>query len=143
MRHIPKIGSVMTPFPHSIESHEQLGRAKALMEDHEVRHLPVKRDGKLFGVITGRDIERAQLLSIGLRSSELRVEDVCERNVFAVPFETPLDSVLDAMQERRTGCAIVEHHGNVAGIFTTMDACARFCDFLREGRDTPHGGGAA
>lgn len=143
MRHIPKIGLVMTPFPHSIGLEEQLGRAKAVMEEHGVRHLPVKQDGRLFGVITSRDIERAQLLSIGLRSGELTVGDVCERDVYAVPFETALDEVLEQMHARRIGCALVLHHGNLAGIFTTMDACARFSEFLRDGRSEHGPTGAA
>ena len=127
-----KIGTEMTPFPHWIEADDSLDRAKAMMKEHEVRHLPVKDAGELVGVLSERDVERAQLLSIGLRSGEVRVRQACSADPFIVAFDTPLVQVLEQMAVRAIGSAVVTHHGKLAGIFTTVDACSAFARWLRE-----------
>jgi CBS domain-containing protein len=42
MDHIPSIGSIMTPFPYVVQVDESVLAARALMVEHQVRHLPVK-----------------------------------------------------------------------------------------------------
>lgn len=66
MNHIPSMGSVMTSFPHFVAIDESLLRAKALMVEHEVRHLPVKDGNALVGLVTDRDIKRALDPDLGL-----------------------------------------------------------------------------
>ena len=130
---IPKIRSVMTPFPQSIDCRQSVDRAKAMMSDLGVRHLPVKHGGDLAGVITSRDIERAQLMRFGLGSSgELLVQDVTvPEAAYVVDHGAPLDEALEEMARRGIGSTLVVHEGKLIGIFTTVDACRTFCDHLR------------
>ena len=77
MDHIPSIGSVMTPFPCVVQVNESVLAARALMVEHEVRHLPVKDGSTLIGVLTDRDLKRAFDPSLGLPpKEELFVRDV-------------------------------------------------------------------
>ena len=66
MDHIPSIGSVMSPFPYMVHVDDSLRVARGLMLEHEVRHLPVKDDDALVGVITDRDLKRALDPDLGL-----------------------------------------------------------------------------
>ena len=52
MKHMPLIKSVMTPFPYSIETERSLDDARAMMNRHNVHHLPVMQNGRLIGVIS-------------------------------------------------------------------------------------------
>ena len=59
MDRIPSIGSVMTPFPHVVNVDDSLRLARAVMVEHDVRHLPVKDGDTLVGLLTDRDLKRA------------------------------------------------------------------------------------
>ena len=56
----------MTPFPHWIDADEPLLAARDLMQQHHVRHLPVKDKGRLVSVITDRDVKFATDPALGL-----------------------------------------------------------------------------
>ena len=143
MKASTKIGTEMTPFPHWVEAEESIDHAKAMMREHGVRHLPVQHAGELVGVVSERDIERAQLLGIGLRGGELSVRQVCAPDPYIVPFDAPLGEVLEQMAARAIGSAVVTHHDKLAGIFTTVDACRAFARSLVLTADDDQGGGAA
>ena len=63
MKEIPQVKSVMTPFPYSIDLHEPLARARAIMTEHGFHHLPVMREGELVGVVSDRRARMMQALS--------------------------------------------------------------------------------
>ena len=132
MNRMPSIGSVMTPFPYFVTIDESLLRARTLMVEHAVRHLPVKDADTLVGVLTDRDIKRALDPDLGLPpKEELFVRDVFLRNAYVVDIHKPLDGVLDHMRQHHIGSALVTKADRLVGIFTTMDACRVFCEHLR------------
>jgi acetoin utilization protein AcuB len=130
--HIPSIRSVMTPFPYFVQAGDSLLVARALMVQHEVRHLPVKEGDQLVGVLTDRDLKRALDPDLGLPpKDELFVQDVSVPDAFTVDTGEPLDRVLEEMAGRHLGSVLVTSHGRLAGIFTSTDACRVLCDHLR------------
>jgi len=132
MDHIPAIGSVMTPFPYVVQVDESVRTARALMVEHEVRHLPVKDGSRLVGVLTDRDLKRALDPSLGLPPKEqLFVRDVFVPDAFVVDVGEPLDCVLDHMAMQHIGSALVTKHGRLVGIFTLTDAARLLCRHLR------------
>jgi len=123
----------MTPFPYSVEVDDPLLRARELMRQHEVRHLPVLRNHQLVGVLTDRDLRRAMDPDLGLPpKEELFVRDVYLPGPFVVDSACPLDEVLDHMASNHIGSALVTKQGRLAGIFTATDACRVYCDHLRK-----------
>ena len=60
MDHIPAIGAVMTPFPYVVQVDDSVLVARALMIEHDVRHLPVK-DGKVRPDIVAKWVANAPL----------------------------------------------------------------------------------
>lgn len=135
---MPSIKSVMTPFPYAVDSEAPLEAAREQMASHDIRHLPVKRAGELVGVISDRDLTRAERETKGRRRGEVRVGEVCCHEVYVVDLEEPLDNVLLHMARERLGSTLVVKEERLAGIFTTVDACRAFAEYLR--REQPAGG---
>lgn len=132
MTHIPPIGTVMTPFPHFVTVDESLRRARALMVEHQIRHLPVKDGGRLVGVVADRDIKRALDPDLGLPpADELFIHDVFIPDVYVVDIGEPLDRVLEHMADNHLGSALVTKADRLVGIFTMTDACRFFSKHLR------------
>jgi CBS domain-containing protein len=122
----------MTPFPHSVQVDDSVLRARELMVEHEVHHLPVKRDQVLVGILSDRDLKRAMDPELGLPpKEELFVEDAYTPEPCVFDAHTPLDEVLEAMVTRHIGSVLVTSHGRLAGILTTTDVCRAYCAHLR------------
>jgi acetoin utilization protein AcuB len=128
----------MTPFPYSIDVRAGVAEAKAMMAEHDIRHLPVTEDRKLIGVVSDRDLKRIQTLEEGAQSDEeLSVGDAFVDHAYLVDVTEPLDEVLQHMWEERIGSALVLKAGKLVGIFTAADACRQFAAHLREAAGAP------
>ena len=138
----PHLASAMTPFPYSIECDASVADAMKLMEEHNVRHLPVTEGRRVIGVLADRDLRSALRDREGAESS-LKVKDLYVDDPYIVSLDEPLDAVLLTMAERHIGSAIVIKGGKLAGMFTTVDACRSFGAYLREHFPHPTGDDAA
>ena len=127
----PHLASAMTPFPYSIACDASLDDALRLMQEHNVRHLPVTEGRTVVGVLADRDL-RAALQGRTQDASDLKVKDLYVADPYVVSLDEPLDAVLLTMAERHIGSAIVTRGGRLAGMFTTVDACRCFGEYLRE-----------
>lgn len=144
MNQIPTIRSVMTAFPYTVELNESLLRARALMVEHAIRHLPVTADGKLVGILSDRDLKRALDPEMGLPPKvELQVADVYLPDAYVVEGIAPLDEVLAHMAEGHLGSALVTKNDRLVGILTATDACRLFAEHLRSAHRQPTGSDAA
>lgn len=125
------IESAMTPYPYSIEISAHISSAKTMLSQFGIRHLPVTEGEKLAGIITLRDIRRAEACGFDTSvGSDIRVEKLCSRDIYIVSPEEPLASVVRQMAERYIGSALVARNGRLAGIFTFSDALKRYADLL-------------
>ena len=124
LKRVPKVKSVMTPFPYSISSDETLARAEEMMASHEIRHLPVMKDKKTVGVVSARDLARAG-------KEQRTVGDVAHLEAFVVDLSTPLDRVLVHMANNHIDAALVVKMDRLVGIFTLTDACRQFAECLQ------------
>ena len=132
MKQIPPIKGVMTAFPHYIEHDQPVARAREVMVEHGIRHLPVVKDGKLFSVVTDRDIRLALGPSAApANETGLLVRDISGHDAYIVELTEPLDVVVLHMARRRTDAALVVKSDRLVGIFTMTDACQFLGDLLR------------
>jgi acetoin utilization protein AcuB len=126
LRGMPPIVALMTPFPHSIAPEAPVSEAQAMMAEHDIRHLPVKRGEELVGTISEREVTMA----LGpLHGGARRVGDVAGE-AYVVDLLTPTDEVLLSLADRRLEAALVVKEGRLAGIFTVTDAYRAFADLL-------------
>jgi acetoin utilization protein AcuB len=126
---VPLVKAAMTPFPFSISPEASVEDARRMMDEHQIRHLPVVAGERLLGVVSDRDLREP--LARGEAGSVL-IRDVFERDVYVVELSQRLDVVLDRMLQRRIGSAIVTKENRVVGIFTTVDACSFLLKLLAE-----------
>jgi acetoin utilization protein AcuB len=129
MRRIPRIKSVMTPFPYSIAGSASFEQAIAMMTEHDIRQLPVHEGHAVIGILSERDARVA--LSVRRGDASLTVKDVCT-DPYMVDLERRLDEVAAEMAERRIGLAVVMRGDKLAGILTTTDICRLLAETLRE-----------
>ena len=127
---IPRIRDIMTPAPHTIGVDQSLFRAREVMRENHVRHLPVLRGGRLVGIVTERDVDLVEALEI-LDERQVLVEEAMTSDVYAVRPEQALDAVVDHMAKHKLGSAVVAEGDRVLGVFTSVDALRLLAHELR------------
>jgi acetoin utilization protein AcuB len=128
---IPKVYKYMTPSPHSIGRDQSLTMAHQMMREHKIRHLPVLDAGVLVGLVSERDLLFVETLR-DVDPSTVKVEEAMAAEPYFVNIDTPVKDVASAMIEHKYGSAVVVDHGNVVGIFTTIDALRAFIDLEKK-----------
>ena len=122
--------AVMHPFPHTINLRASLAVALEMLKEHNVRHLPVKEGNTLMGILTDRDINFALRVD-HKEANELTVRDAYTSDPFVVQPNEAVSTVAARMAHDHLGCALVAEHGNLLGIFTTVDACRTLAELLK------------
>ena len=131
MKKLPVLKTAMTPFPYSVDLDASFDEASKLMELHNVRHLPVTREHQVVGVITDRDMTSAMHVhSQSKDGAGLSVSDLYMADPYIVSLDEPLENVLLTMAEKHIGSAIVTRAGKLVGVFTSVDACRSFGEYL-------------
>ena len=121
----------MTPFPYAVQRSSKLGEARLLMQEHQVRHLPVVDGHALVGVLTDRDVKLFLGPELGSPDpSSAIVEDAYQSELYTVDLNTPVGVVAREMARRHIGSAVVTRKGKLAGVFTATDACRYLGDLL-------------
>lgn len=111
------------------------------MEQHNVRHLPVTEGRTVAGILTDRDI-RFAIQAVRGEENDLKVRDLSLEDPYIVSLDEPLEAVLQCMAEKHIDSAIVTKGGKLAGMFTTVDVCRCFSEYLKK-RFSPSGGDEA
>ena len=124
-----KVRQVMTPAPHTVGSDQKLSVAHKIMREHQLRHLPVLRAGKLVGVLSQRDLFFVEALSDVDVAIDC-VADAMTQDVYAAHPEDSLRDVARIMANRKYGCAVVIEQDRLLGIFTVTDALRHLADAL-------------
>jgi acetoin utilization protein AcuB len=138
MSKLPTLKTAMTPFPYSVDLDASFDEASQLMGRHNVRHLPVTDSHSVVGVITDRDMTSAMhVRSKSGDAGDLNVKDLYIADPYVVSVDEPLDNVLLTMAERHIGSAIVTRAGKLVGMFTSVDACRTFGEYVREHSPKP------
>jgi CBS domain-containing protein len=118
----------MTEYPTVASGRTTVNEALDLMEQFKIRHLPVVDNGKVVGIVSDRDLKKAELLTDAMT---LVVSDYMVPHPYTVRVGTPLSIAAREMARKKYGSAIVINAlGAVVGIFTTTDALRILADLL-------------
>ena len=116
-----KIAELMTPHPTTCTPDTNLAEAAALMLEADCGILPVVSDGKLFGVVTDRDL----FIALGTRDqrpSSMSVADVVTGAVFSCGPDDEPETVLAAMKAHQIRrMPVLGFGGTVLGIVSMND----------------------
>jgi CBS domain-containing protein len=118
---------------------DRLDLASSLMRLDRIRHLPVIANGRVAGIVSQRDLFRADVSSALEYSSaarqrwlaEIPVHSVMTSDVVTVPPATPVHDAVDLMTSRRIGCLPVVEEGRLVGLLAESD-CMRYLAHLLE-----------
>lgn len=123
------VSEVMTQNPFFIESEAPLAEAERLMEEHNVRRLPVIEDGRLVGIISKGDLREALMAKLVTRhpcepvaeKSWLTVAEAMSSPVVTVTPTTPVVKAARLMLEHKIGALPVLVASRLVGILTDTD----------------------
>jgi acetoin utilization protein AcuB len=128
---MPPISRYMSRQPWTIRKDATMAQAHALMRQHKIRHLPVLEARKLVGIVTERDLHLIETLPDS-DPAATSVEEAMTVDVYAVKGDDPVAEVVESMAAHKYGSAVVvDRHGAIEGIFTTVDALQVLADVLR------------
>jgi acetoin utilization protein AcuB len=114
----------MTPFPYFVDADDGVTEVERLMDEHEIRHIPVQHEGQVVGIVSQRDLyHAADRLLPNTDKARIRARDIMVDEPYVVAFDTPLSEVALEMAKRRIGSTIVLHHEKLAGILSATDIC--------------------
>ncbi len=123
------VGDLMSHPPIVIDPEATLKEAEALMEEKQVRRLPVvNAEGKLVGIISRGDVREGLSVSAAgnpyapdAEEHWLTVADVMTAEVVTVTPETPLWQAAELMLKHKIGGLPVLEGGEVVGMITESD----------------------
>lgn len=122
------VGQRMTPDPVTVSPDATVGEARALLERHRIRQLPVVETGKLVGILTDRDIGQASrpgrtpgrdgVALLGL----IKVREVMTRDVLTIGPGAGIGQAAGLLLTGKIGGLSVVEGERLVGIFTVSDA---------------------
>jgi acetoin utilization protein AcuB len=115
------IRSFMTPMPYTIGRTAPLAVASDVMNQHQIRHLPVLYGNQLVGIVSQRDIQLLETLR-DVDPLLVTVEEAMSCDVLVVSPDDELSVVARDMATRKCGSALISDGLALLGIFTTIDA---------------------
>jgi acetoin utilization protein AcuB len=131
----------MTQKVVTIHKDADILEAKELLEQYQIRHLPVvEPDGRLIGMVTDRDI-RSALPSTFFKKDKaataevvapfLKVKEIMSRELVTL---SPMDTIEDALlliQKTLVGALpVVDEKGRLSGIISVRDLLRAFINVL-------------
>jgi acetoin utilization protein AcuB len=121
--------------PLFVDEGDSMKRAMDLLKEHEIRHLPVLKDGeKLVGIVSERDIKQAspssatalEIREIYYLLDKIKVKQIMTRRPYSVSSATPIEEAALILREKKIGCLPVVDDGKLVGIITETDIIDAF-----------------
>jgi len=128
---MPIVGSVMTSFPYFVEVEDTAAKMERMMDEYNIRHLPVQENGKVIGIVSERDLHHhIKREAAEAEKDRIQARDIMVPHPYIVPFRAPLNDVVFEMAKRRIGSVIVQRQGKLAGILSAIDVCRILGEYL-------------
>lgn len=129
MKAIPQIQKFMTTTPYSISSESTVQEALDVMNDKDIRHLPVMKAGAPYGLISDRDLKSVMAFA-GSNPKAIKIGEICNDLPYVTKPQAALNEVAVEMAERKIGSALVVDNNKLVGIFTATDACKALAEIV-------------
>lgn len=124
---IPKlrVGDVMSKNLITIDPDKTVGEAAEILYRHDIRALPVVRNGEIMGIILSKDI----LHLLAKQKEKEKVGNVARKEYFTVFEESDVTEAMVKMIKHKTGRLIVtDRDGRPVGIVTRTDLLSKFAE---------------
>ncbi len=114
----------------TIDENESLQKAAKVLEENQIKILPVTRNDELVGVITDRDVKRASASDattldaheLHYLLSKLKIKEIMTRDPITVPDDYTVEEVAGLLLEHKiSGVPVVNEDGKLVGVITKTD----------------------
>lgn len=145
-----RVRDLMTTEVFTLDPDRDFVSADQLMRLRHVRHVPIVKAGALIGLVTHRDLMRAEakLLLDVAKLDRTRYEDEAEEEMVSVRIgdymtegdlatcapSTPADDAARLMLTKKIGCVLVVDEGRLVGILTESDLVSWSVDMMAKQR---------
>ncbi len=124
-----KVKEIMCTDLVTLDENEDLDLAENVMTFARIRHLPVVRGERLVGLVTHRDLLRAQISSLaGINPSDstkfkssIKARDIMSLDVTTIDPETTVLEAAKILKKHKFGCLPVVEEKKLVGIITEAD----------------------
>ena len=118
-----------TPCPIAVELETSYENVIELMEENNIRHVPVVVDEKAVGIISRRDLVHLEKFNL---DTDLRAKDLMQPEPYCVVSSESLGRVAFELSKRKIGSAVVvDDEEKMVGIFTSTDALNALIEIVR------------
>ena len=114
------IRDVMSPIPQGLGVDATVSDAAELMFREDIGDVIVLEEGRLYGILTDRDIV-VRVVAEGREPSQTRIGDVCSRELTTVAPDGSVGQALRLMREKAIRRLPVVEADEVVGILTIGD----------------------
>lgn len=140
-----KVEEIETKNPIIIEASEPIYRVIKLMASHNISHLPIIKDRKLYGIVSSKDIsefilkytkERASLGELIGKKFEIfknPIESIASREVITYSSNEKISNIIKKMFYYKISCLVKE---DLTGIVTKKDLIKPIIVEEKEGIET-------
>ena len=131
------VSRIMSRRRLTVPAQADAAEALRLMDDEDVRHLPVLEGERLLGVVSDRDLVGVvgSVAAPGARPRPIPVRDVLRAPLITIgPDASVADAARELMQQG-IGCLPVMEGGELAGLVTELDVLAAYAQQV--GRSRP------
>ena len=114
----------------TIDHDESMVEAAKRLKQHNIRMLPVMKNGKLVGIVTDRDIKRASasnatcldIHEILYLIDQIKVKEIMTKDPISVPPDYTAEETAQVLLDSKiSGAPVVDDNGQVVGIITQTD----------------------
>src|SRR2546426_5140210 len=128
------VRDLMTPAPLSVSPNTPVDEARALMQQHRIRHLPVLDHGRLVGIVSDRDIRLVlpspatslSVYEIGYLLTRLTVAEIMTRGPLTIAPERPITEAVRRMLANKVSALPVVAGGQLVSIVTRTNLLQAF-----------------
>lgn len=132
------VSAFMTKEPLTVTKYTNIYDAKRIMEEHNIRRLPVLDGDRLVGIVSKSDIMEAappDLSKLSIHElnyilSRMIVSEVMTKHPLTVTPDTPIEVAAKLMRKYKVASLPVLDEGKVVGIITESDLFEAFIEIM-------------
>jgi acetoin utilization protein AcuB len=114
----------------TVNEDDSMQDALKLLKQHNIRMIPVLKNGQLIGVVTDRDLKRASASDATTLDvhellyliSKIKVKNIMTKNPISVPPDLTVEETAEVLLNNKiSGAPVVDDTGKVVGTITQTD----------------------
>lgn len=123
-----RVGKIMIKDPITVSVDISVHAAIKLLQNHNIRHLPVLEDDKFVGWLSSRDLYQVMLAAM---IEKITVGDIMNRSPLTVTPETDIVEAAHLMRNHKIGgVPVINDSGRLVGVLTVIDLLSSFLYML-------------